>query len=107
MSTQSKSNINIRFDVVWEDRDGNRTFWQCGQSDPEREVEAALKAIEIPCVADSKLVIVCRDRKFADKVESLLKKKAKENEKIKKLISIELFGDLLDNYYEQSKGKFI
>jgi len=97
---------DVRIDVVWQAKNGQRIFWQCGVSSPEREAEVATKVLTNPALAKSRLGLACLDKVFANRLSNFLKK-TRCYEQIQQYVSIKLFGDVLEHYYKKSKESLI
>lgn len=91
----------IRIDVVWDSREGKQIFFQCGVSSPEREAKSIIKAMELPVILNNRLVLICLNKKFAERVHTLLKK-SDVSEKLNEIFTIKLLGDVLDTYYNKN-----
>lgn len=97
---------DVRIDVVWQAKNGQRIFWQCGVSSPEREAEVATKVLTNPALAKSKLGLACLDKAFANRLSHFLKK-TRCYQQIQQYVSIKLFGDVLEHYYKKSKESLL
>jgi hypothetical protein len=84
----------VRADVEWQDNTGKRTFFNIGVSDPEREAENALRAVQLPAVAGNRFVFVARDSAFAKRFQAALKAKDPQG-KISGRIEVKLIADFL------------
>ena len=82
----------VRADVEWQDNTGKRTFFNIGVSDPDREAENALRAVQLPAVAGNRFVFVARDSVFAKKFRAALKAKDTDGT-LSGRIEVELIAD--------------
>jgi len=93
---------DVRMDVCWKNQQGKMVFFQIGTSDPDREVTNVLKALKIPTGRDNRLILVCRDKHFAEQVKTLLKQKGLTN-LLKGTLELRFAGDVIQTVY-QDKG---
>ena len=82
----------VRADVEWQDNTGKRTFFNIGVSDPDREAENALRAVQLPAVTGNRFVFVARDSAFAKRFQSALKAKDPQG-KLSGRIEVKLIAD--------------
>jgi hypothetical protein len=94
---------SMRLDVRWRSVTGAAVFFQVGISSPEREVDNACKALKLPAIAQAKLVLICRDKAFADRVRRLMAERDPGGVAAAR-IRIRLLGQVLDTYYNLKRG---
>ncbi|MCF7955252.1 MAG: MarR family winged helix-turn-helix transcriptional regulator [Phycisphaerae bacterium] len=85
----------VRIDVIWENEDGKRIYWQCGVSSHQREAQSIIKALEVPAIRSGQLALLCKNKNFGNQVSKLLNAKSK-------YVSIKLISDALDHYYKKT-----
>jgi hypothetical protein len=97
---------DVRIDVIWQAKNGQRIFWQCGVSSAQREAEVASKILRSPALTSNKLGLACIDKAFSTRLSHFLEKIPfyKQN---RRDVSIRLFGDVLEHYYKKSKESLI
>jgi len=64
---------DVRLDVVWRDKRGKTTYLNVGITSPQREANAAGRAIEHPAVVAGTFILVGRDKSFLEAVTKLVK----------------------------------
>ena len=84
----------VRVDARWQDRNGKTVFFQIGVHDPAREADALVRAWSVPVVRDGKLVLITRDKAFADRTFVLVKQADPKSDVIK-AIERRLVGQLV------------
>jgi hypothetical protein len=87
----------LRVDVVLENLLAERVYCQCCFSSAEREAANAVEALSGPPVTFGQLLLICRDKAFANKLSKLLKGSLCRQQHLR----IKVFGDLLESYYKK------
>jgi len=90
----------LRIDIMLSDGPYNKIFSQCCFSSPEREAENAIVALGIPSVQSGRLLLVCRDKRFAHTLAEILAPDP-AYQRSRERVAIRVFGDLLAQYYER------
>ena len=98
MSTTKYPSGEVRVDVQWRSKTGDLTFFQVGMSSPEREAEAAVKALQVPAVAAGTLVMVVRDGDFGKRFKAAMKAKDPGGTLASK-VHVRTVGDVLLKLY--------
>jgi hypothetical protein len=95
------SYVSVCLDVQLRNSSGELTHVQIGLSTPEYEAQSILKAVQVPAVANGRLLLVCLNRAFASEVLSVLVEKGAGD--VAKKVTIRLVGEILERYYAGSK----
>jgi len=85
----------IRADVVWNDANGNRSFFNIGVSSPDREAANALRAVQLPALQGNRFVVVGRDSAFAKAVNQAYESLPADTAMVNR-IEVQLIADFLD-----------
>ena len=91
---------DVRVDVCWQNPTGQIIFFQIGTSNPDREAANFLKASQTTVVQSNRLILVCRDKKFGERVKKLLKAEGHAG-LAKGKLELRLAGEILQCVYDK------
>jgi len=90
----------VRCDVALKDKKGGSIYCQCCFSCAGREADACCRILSVVPLECSRVLLVCRDKAFATRLQKLLKPQHLFVQN-KDKVSIKLFADLLEAYYKR------
>ena len=90
-----------RVDAVLEGVNRETIYCQCCFSAIQREADNAVTLLSTPPVTSGHLLLVCRDKAFANILLKLVKREAVYLQH-QHQVSIKVFGDVLEQYYKKS-----
>ena len=94
---------DVRLDVHWRNQCGKIIVFQIGVSSPDREAANLVKACQLPVIQSNRLIFVCRDKKFGERVKKLLKDKGHAG-LLQDRIEFRLAGEVLQCAYARDGG---